>query len=196
MLRATASPGQGLLGAKPYAGKRRRQRSTAAGHAGGEVFLVTARSHAPACRRKTAGPWAQQEASTAPSTERRGGGRGLVPGFFALAPEKVLYYEPHRAARKLIKWLYGATAARLTPDQKVGSSNLSAVISRNTFIELDLHGFGKDGTAPLATDSCCARRRLLARACSGSSFPAPSPTLESVGVRGASRRKSYYMTIR
>ena len=26
------------------------------------------------------------------------------------------------------QWLYGATAARLTPDQKVGSSNLSAVI--------------------------------------------------------------------
>ena len=25
---------------------------------------------------------------------------------------------------------YGATAARLTPDQKVGSSNLSALISR------------------------------------------------------------------
>ena len=24
-------------------------------------------------------------------------------------------------------WLYGATVARLTPDQKVGSSNLSAV---------------------------------------------------------------------
>ena len=25
-------------------------------------------------------------------------------------------------------WVYGATAARLTPDQKVGSSNLSALI--------------------------------------------------------------------
>ena len=28
----------------------------------------------------------------------------------------------------LTHWLYGATAARLTPDQKVGSSNLSVVI--------------------------------------------------------------------
>ena len=27
-----------------------------------------------------------------------------------------------------IEWGYGATAARLTPDQKVGSSNLSALI--------------------------------------------------------------------
>ena len=26
------------------------------------------------------------------------------------------------------QWVYGATAARLTPDQKVGSSNLSALI--------------------------------------------------------------------
>ena len=121
-------PARALIpGAKLSAGKRRRQRSMAEG--GGEVFLVTARSHAPACRRKTAGPWAQQEASTAPSTERRGGGRGLVRGFFALAPEKVLHYEPHRVARKVIKWLYGATAARLTPDQKVGNSNLSALIS-------------------------------------------------------------------
>ena len=30
--------------------------------------------------------------------------------------------------RTIGHWLYGATVARLTPDQKVGSSNLSAVI--------------------------------------------------------------------
>ena len=120
-------PARALIpGAKLSAGTRRRQRSMAEG--GGEVFLVTARSHAPACRRKTAGPWAQQEASTAPNAERRGGGRDLVRGFFALAPEKVLHYKTCHVVRESINWLCGATAARLTPDQKVGSLNLSAVI--------------------------------------------------------------------
>ena len=34
-----------------------------------------------------------------------------------------------RAAKAFqFKWGYGATAARLTPDQKVGSSNLSGLI--------------------------------------------------------------------
>ena len=31
-------------------------------------------------------------------------------------------------------WGYGATVARLTPDQKVGSSNLSALIFQNGYI--------------------------------------------------------------
>ena len=32
--------------------------------------------------------------------------------------------------------LYGATVARLTPDQKVGSSNLSALISSSVLLDL------------------------------------------------------------
>ena len=35
---------------------------------------------------------------------------------------------PFSICGALTHWLYGATAARLTPDQKVGSSNLSVVI--------------------------------------------------------------------
>ena len=33
----------------------------------------------------------------------------------------------------ILAWGYGATAARLTPDQKVGSSNLSALSFINSF---------------------------------------------------------------
>jgi hypothetical protein len=37
--------------------------------------------------------------------------------------------QPAKLAGSLPRWGYGATVARLTPDQKVGSSNLSALIT-------------------------------------------------------------------
>ena len=40
-------------------------------------------------------------------------------------------------------WGYGATAARLTPDQKVGSSNLSGLI-RDSLAVCNCHGLGNE----------------------------------------------------
>ena len=39
-----------------------------------------------------------------------------------------LYRGKHIYESLVVTWGYGATVARLTPDQKVGSSNLSALI--------------------------------------------------------------------
>ena len=40
-------------------------------------------------------------------------------------------------------WGYGATAARLTPDQKVGSSNLSGLI-RDSLAVCNCHGLANE----------------------------------------------------
>ena len=57
----------------------------------------------------------------------------------------------------LLTWGYGATAARLTPDQKVGSSNLSALICISMHVSHS-HPMSKAAqfsTAPCRVDSAC-----------------------------------------